>query len=193
VAAGTARALGLPHLDTGATYRAATVAALRAGADPADAAAVLEAVAAASIRYEAGRVWLDGDDITAETRAPAVVAAVSPVSAHPDVRRVVVALQRAWVAEHGGDAVVEGRDIGTVVFPDAATKVFLTAHPEVRAARRSGDEDPTALEERDRYDSGRQVSPLRPAEDAVVIDTSEMTIEQVVAAVLDLAAGAASG
>ena len=186
VAARTAEVLGLPHLDTGATYRAATVAALRREADPYDAAAVLAAVSGVPIRFEAGQVWLDGNDITSETRSPEVAAAVSPVSAHPEVRRIIVELQRAWVADHGGDAVVEGRDIGTVVFPDAATKVFLTAHPEVRAARRSDDEDPLALERRDRFDTARDASPLRPADDAVVIDTSELSIDEVVARVVAL-------
>ncbi len=187
VAATTAAVLGLPHLDTGATYRAATVAALRAGADPSDGAAVVAAIVDVAIGYEQGRVWLDGEDVTEATRSPEVVAAVSAASAHAEVRRLIVDLQRAWVADHGGDAVVEGRDIGTVVFPDASIKVFLTAHPDIRAARRAGDEDPVALERRDRFDSSRQVSPLRPADDALVIDTSELTIDEVVAMVVELA------
>ncbi len=108
VAATTAAVLGLPHLDTGATYRAATVAALHAGADPADGAEVAAAIAGVAIGYEQGRVWLDGEDITEETRSPEVVAVVSEASAHQVVRRVIVALQRAWVVDHGGDAVVEG-------------------------------------------------------------------------------------
>ena len=186
VAATTAALLGLPHLDTGATYRAATVAALRAGADPADGAAVVAAIAGVAIGYELGRVWLDGEDITEETRSADVVAAVSEASAHQGVRSVIVALQRAWVVDHGGDAVVEGRDIGTVVFPEASTKVFLTAHPDIRAARRAGDEEPAALERRDHFDSSRDVSPLRPADDALVIDTSDLTIDDVVARVVEL-------
>ncbi|CAN5271777.1 (d)CMP kinase [soil metagenome] len=185
VAGRSAELLGLPHLDTGATYRAATVAALRWGADPGDPDAVFAAVAASDIRYEGGQVWLDGEDITAATRSSEVAGAVSAVAAHPEVRRIIVDLQREWVGEHGGEAVVEGRDIGTVVFPGAAVKVFLTARPEIRAARRA-DEDPEALERRDRFDSSREASPLRAAEDALVIDTSDLSIEDVVATVVGL-------
>jgi len=185
VAGRSAELLGLPHLDTGATYRAATVAALRCGADPGDPDAVFAAVAAADIRYEGGQVWLDGEDITVAPLSSEVAGAVSAGAAHPEVRRIIVDLQREWVGEHGGKAVVEGRDIGTVVFPGAAVKVFLTARPEIRAARRA-DEDPEAMERRDRFDSSRETSPLRPAEDALVIDTSDLSIEDVVATVVGL-------
>lgn len=187
--------LGLEYLDTGATYRAATVAVLRAGIDPADAAAVIGRVERVDIAYRSGIVYLDGEDVSTDVRCEAVTAAVSTVSAIPEVRDVVVAGQRAWVAARGGRAVVEGRDIGTVVFPDAPVKVFLTARPEVRAARRSGDDEATGrgiteiqtdLQRRDGFDAGRMVSPMRPADDATVLDTSDLSINEVVDRILAL-------
>lgn len=195
VARAVAGALGLEHLDTGATYRAATVAALRSGADPDDVGAVIEAVAAADIEYVDGVIYLNGDPISIEVRGEDVNAAVSAVSAHAAVRTRIVAGQRAWVARHGGFAVVEGRDIGTVVFPDAPVKVFLTARPDVRAARRAGDAETGGkpvgdveadLRRRDHIDSTRDASPLRPAEDAVVIDTSDMGVGEVTRRILGL-------
>lgn len=196
-----AERLGYPELNTGAIYRAATLAVLRAGADPGDDAAVVAAVVAATIDYEDGRVLLDGHDVTAATRSAEVTAAVSPVSAIAEVRRLLVERQRAWLADHGPDAVVEGRDIGTVVFPDAGTKVYLTARPEVRAARRARDGEAAGadaakvaaeLAARDRYDSSREVSPLRAADDAVTVDTSDLTIAEVVEAVVLLARSSTS-
>jgi cytidylate kinase len=190
-----AAALGFEHLDTGSTYRAATLAAVAAGADPADRAAVTDIVDNCMIGYHKGRILLDGRDVSSEVRSTEVTAAVSAVSAIPQVRQRIVAMQRAWVADHGGKAVVEGRDIGTVVFPDAALKVFLTASPEVRAARRAGDAEAGTLDveaiaadlrRRDHLDSSREVSPLRPAEDAHIVDTSALDLDQVVAAVLRL-------
>lgn len=195
VARAVADTLGLEHLDTGATYRAATLAALRADADPDDADAVLEAVSEARIEYLDGIIHLDGEPVAAAARGEAVNAAVSAVSAHPRVREMIVAVQRDWVVERGGAAVVEGRDIGTVVFPDAAVKVFITARPEIRASRRAGDaeaadkevgEIEADLRRRDYIDSTRDTSPLRPALDAVVIDTSEMGVVEVVREVLRL-------
>ena len=194
-----AASLGVDYLDTGSTYRAATVAVLRSGAPLTDAAAMLRAVRESNIDYVDGTVRLDGEAIVEETRSEAVTRAVTPVAADPEVRAHIVALQRAWVARRGGNAVVEGRDIGTVVFPDAPVKVFLTAAPEVRAERRSGDAETGAmtldaiaadLERRDHADSTRQASPLRKADDAVEIDTSTLGIEEVVAAVLELVATA---
>ncbi len=191
--------LGLDYLDTGSTYRAATVAVLRRGAAVTDTAAMLRAVRESAIDYVDGAIRLDGEPIVEETRSEAVTQSVTPVSANPEVRAHIVALQRAWVAKRGGNAVVEGRDIGTVVFPDAPVKVFLTAASEVRARRRSGDAETSAmsletiaadLERRDRADSTREASPLRKADDAVEIDTTAMGIEDVVAAVLDLVAAA---
>ena len=131
VARAVAARLGLEVLDTGAMYRAVTLAVLDAAADPADEAACARAAVAARIDLGA-RVLLDGRDVTSEIRGPAVTGAVSAVSAHPAVRAELVARQRAWATAHGG-AVVEGRDIGTVVFPDASVKVFLTASDDERA------------------------------------------------------------
>ena len=194
VARGVASALGLAYLDTGSTYRAATLAVLRAGADPAEPSAVIEVVQSADIAYIDGVICLDGEKVGEDVRSQEVTAAVSSVSAVPEVRHRIVEMQRAWVRNHG-DAVLEGRDIGTVVFPDAPVKVYLTARPDVRAARRAGDAEAIgrdlddivrALIERDRKDSTREVSPLNAASDAIVIDTSEMTADEVVVAIVDL-------
>ncbi len=190
-----ATVLGVEFLDTGATYRAATVAALRGNADLDDEQAVLAAVVASEIEYVDGIILLDGESVVAETRSEAVTKAVSAVSAFPSVREHVVAIQRRWVEQRGGAAVVEGRDIGTVVFPNAPVKVFLTASAEVRAQRRAGDAEAASLEvsdivadlnRRDHLDSTRKTSPLRPADDAVEVDTSGLGIEEVVAAMLEL-------
>lgn len=186
-------ALGLAVLDTGAIYRAATLAVLRAGVDPADERSVVEVVGESAVRFDEGRTYLDGEDVSCAIRRDDVTGSVSEVSAFAGVRERLVALQRQWVEERGGAAVVEGRDIGTVVFPEASVKVFLTARPEIRAARRArqdGGEDAGVLADlarRDRADSGRAVSPLRPAHDAVVIDTSDIGIEEVVQRILELA------
>lgn len=194
--------LGLDYLDTGSTYRAAAAVVLRSGVDVTDGAAMLAAIRRSNIDYVDGTIQLDGEDIAEETRSEAVTRSVTPVSANPEVRAHIVALQRAWVEARGGNAVVEGRDIGTVVFPDAPVKVFLTAAPHVRAQRRAGDEEAGAmsfeeiaadLERRDHADSTRDTSPLRRADDAVEIDTSTMGIEEVVATVLELVATAQAG
>lgn len=199
VARGVADALGIEYLDTGSMYRAATLAVLQRGADPSDVAAVLDVLDGATITYDKRAVYLDGLWVGEEVRGPEVTAASSIVAAHPEVRERLVAMQRDWVDQHWGTAVVEGRDIGTAVLPAADVKVFLTARPEIRASRRAGDaeaagrtvdEVATALERRDRLDSTREASPLRPADDAVVIDTSDLTAREVIAAVLDLVAQA---
>ena len=195
VARAVAARLGVPVLDTGAMYRAVTVAVLRAGVDPDDADAVARVAGAVALTVDE-RVHLDGADVTDEIRGTAATAAVSAVSAVPGVRRILVERQRAWVLEHGG-GVVEGRDIGTVVLPDAAVKVFLTAPPEVRAERRRGDELAARraaavdavladLERRDQLDSTRVVSPLQPADDAVIIDTAGLSVEDVVDQVVSM-------
>ncbi|MEN8113460.1 MAG: (d)CMP kinase [Actinomycetota bacterium] len=190
-----AEAVRVPHLDTGSTYRAAALCAYEAGADLDDPAAIVQAVDAADIEIVDGSVFVNGVDVTGELRSDAITAASSSVATLPTVRERVVALQREWVERHGGSSVVEGRDIGTVVFPDAPLKVFLTARPEVRAVRRSGDaeasdktQEQVAVEiaARDHTDSTREASPLKPAEDAVVVDTSDLTIEGVIARVLTL-------
>jgi GTP-binding protein len=152
-----------------------------------------------TIEYIDGAIHLDGFPVSEAVRSPEVTAAVSMVSAYPEVRSLVVEMQRDWVASRGGSAVVEGRDIGTVVFPEALVKVFLTARPEVRAARRSGDAEAAGkdveviaaeLEQRDHYDSTREVSPLQPADDAKIVDTSDLDAAGVIAVILDLVAKA---
>lgn len=201
VSSRVAAALGLPHLDTGSTYRAAGLIALRCGAAVTDADAVVEAIRDADITIDHGAVAINGVDVTEELRRDEVTAAASAVAIHPDVRAGIVDLQRAWVAGHGGSAVVEGRDIGTVVFPDAPVKVYLTARPEVRAARRSSDAEAASksqeqiaaeLAARDHADSTRATSPLRPADDAVIVDTSALDIDEVVSTILDVVARAGS-
>ena len=201
VARTVARELGLAYLDTGSTYRAATVVTLDEGIAVTDQSSILDAVTRHVIDYDARGIVLDDRPIADRVRDEDVTANVSAVSAHPEVRRTIVEIQRAWVDAHDGDAVVEGRDIGTVVFPGAPVKVFLTARPEIRAARRAGDaevadrsvtEIQRSLEQRDTADASRASSPMKPADDAVIIDTSDLGIEDVVARVLDLvkAAGA---
>jgi len=190
VSQAVATALGLAVLDTGAMYRVVTLAALEAGVDLDDGAALGDLARTAAVR-------LDGRDVRDAIRGPEVTAAVSRVSAHPAVREVLVARQREWATTRGG-GVVEGRDIGTVVFPDAPLKIYLTADEVERARRRQRDEtaaDRTAdvrtvaadLARRDRMDATRAASPLTAAADAVVVDTTAMTREEVVAHVVELA------
>lgn len=200
VSRGLARALGARYLDTGAMYRIVTLAVLRSGIDPSDGDAV--AAAADEVELAVGydpdedRCLLAGEDVSAEIRGDAVTRAVSAVSAVPAVRARLVDLQRR-LADGSGSVVVEGRDIGTVVLPDADVKIFLTASAEERARRRnvqnidSGLTDDYAsvladVRRRDHLDSTRAVSPLRAAADAVVVDTSDMTETEVVAHLQDL-------
>jgi cytidylate kinase len=140
-------------------------------------------VAAAACLEAGSTVVIDGHDVTAAIRSPPVSRAVSAVAANPEVRRHLVERQRRWAAGRDG-GVVEGRDIGTVVFPDATLKVFLTASMEERSRRRGGDESPEGLARRDRIDSTRSVSPLARAADAHVLDTTGRTIDDVVEEVL---------
>ena len=195
VSRGVADRLGLPHLDTGAFYRAAALAVMRSGVDADDAQAAAGVVSAASFDYRNGIMLLAGADVNEAIRSAALSSSASKVSAIPAVREVLVARQQRWVEQHGGSAVVEGRDIGTVVFPRAPVKVFLTARPEVRAARRAGEMPEGAgavagiareLEQRDRRDSTRAASPLRPAADAFEVDTSDLSIDEVIARILTL-------
>jgi cytidylate kinase len=191
-----AKALGWRFVDTGATYRAVTLKVLRSGVDPHDPDAVALAAAGAVVDLDvepaAAGVRLDGEDVTAEIRGPDVTAAVSAVSAVPAVRKQLVQLQRALMGTHG--AVVEGRDIATVVAPQAGVKVYLDARPEVRARRRAGDTpagtspdaaEPPAVTEvqadllrRDALDN--QTNALEVSDGAIHIDTSDLTLEQVV-------------
>lgn len=185
VARALAAELGARHLDTGAIYRAITLACVEAGADLTDAEACADVARRAHIAQEGGRTRLDGRDVEDAIRGDAVSAQVSTVSAHASVRDVLLQHQRELAA---GGAVVEGRDIGTVVLPDADVKVFLTASAEERARRRAaqlGRDDvevlKAAIEQRDRLDSEREVAPLRPAEDALVLDTTDLPFDEVVA------------
>ncbi len=181
VSKAVAEHLGLDRLDTGAMYRAVAALALAEGVPLTDRAAVADLAAASTI--EVGkRVSINGRDVTDVIRSPEVGQAVSIVAANPDVRRQLVKRQRAWADERGG-GVVEGRDIGSVVFPGAQLKVYLTASPEERARRRD-DEAPEGVARRDRIDSTREASPLREAEDAHRLDTTGRTVQDVVEEVL---------
>jgi cytidylate kinase len=192
VARGVARVLGLPTLDTGAMYRAVTLAALEAGADLDQGTDVVDLAAKLDLELDDDVVRLSGRDVSDEIRGPAVTAAVSRVARRPEVREVLVARQRAWVAEHDG-GVVEGRDIGTVVFRDAPVKAFLTADESVRARRRQRDEAAAdrdvpvealraSLAARDAADGtlGRATRPEDAAADALVVDTGALSADQVI-------------
>lgn len=200
VSRGLARVLGARYLDTGAMYRIVTLAVLRSGIDPADVSTVGEV--ATSVRLSIGydpdedRCRLAGENVSSEIRGGAVTRAVSGVSAVPAVRARLVELQRQLSAGRGS-VVVEGRDIGTVVLPDAEVKIFLTASAETRARRRN-DQNVSAglvddyesvlanVRRRDHLDSTRAVSPLRAAADAVVVDTSDMTEAEVIRCLLEI-------
>ena len=182
--------LGLRTLDTGASYRAVAALAIRRGVALDDLAAV--ASLASSARLEiSDRVMIDDIDVTEEIRSEEVNAAVSVVAANPEVRSALVAWQRRWADEHAG-GIVEGRDIGSVVFPDAPVKLFLTANVEERARRRS-EEGQASVERRDRMDSTRAVSPHTTAPGATVVDTTEMPVDEVVDLVLTMVDAATGG
>jgi cytidylate kinase len=186
VARALAARLGLRYLDTGAMYRGVTHAVLRRGVDPADGAAVARVARETLLVIDDDTLEVDGEDATAAIRGPAVTAAVSFVAANSEVRTLLRGRQRDLVTRRGG-GVVEGRDIGSVVFPDAILKVYLTASPEVRARRRvaeaGGDaaEIAEAIRRRDALDSSRADSPLRLMPDAWVVDTSDTGVAEVVA------------
>lgn len=186
VAKALAARLGLGYLDTGAMYRSVTFATLQRGIDPNDRALVGKVADDAVIDVGQEVVTVDGVDATAAIRGAEVGRAVSIVAANPLVREVMVRRQRAWVADHRG-GVLEGRDIGTVVFPDADLKVYLTADPAVRAQRRTSevaDADyqtvAADLARRDALDSGREVSPLAEADDALHLDTTGLSVVEIV-------------
>jgi cytidylate kinase len=190
VARALAERLGLRYLDTGAMYRAVAFAALRENVDPDD-ADVLGSLAADLDIVVGDRVLVDGVDATVEIRGPEVTRAVSAVAANPTVRKELRERQREWAAANGG-GVIEGRDIGTVVFPDAELKVYLTASPDARAARRAKEVSDLSYEtvaadiaRRDALDQGREHNPLVEADDAVIVDTTDKSIEQVVDEVLE--------
>ncbi len=198
VARAVAARLGYRHVDTGAMYRAVAWKALRDGVELGDEHAVAEIGERATFDLEEGRVAIDGNDVASAVRTPEIDRASAIVARHPAVRRALVARQRA-LGERGG-VVMEGRDIGTVVFPLADLKIYLDAAPDERARRRAADpahtssrtaqlsDVATALAERDKSDSTRTVSPLAVAADAIVIDTTDMHIDDVIERVLSLIA-----
>ncbi len=192
VSRSVANRLGLPHLDTGAFYRAAGLVALRAGLDLADEIATSSALGQVEMDQIDGRMLLGGVDVSREIRTPEATEASSVVSTHPSVRSILVTMQRAWVGSRGGRAVVEGRDIGSVVFPQATVKIYLDATPEVRAKRRAGesgepyDEVLAQVLERDTRDSTRANSPLIVPDGAHLIDTSDMSLGDVVDRVIGI-------
>jgi CMP/dCMP kinase len=194
VARALAQRFGLLNLESGAMYRAFALKALEAGIATSDAAALDLLAHSTDVRLEAGpdgnRVLLDDVDVTSRLRTPEITAAASQVSVHPPIRRWLVRLQQTLGAQ--GNVVMEGRDIGTVVFPDAPVKIFLDASPEKRGERRYEQNRGTAvatqlpvkvleeIRERDRRDRTRADSPLRPAPDATIIDSTDLTLDQVI-------------
>ncbi|MGA9376302.1 MAG: (d)CMP kinase [Mycobacterium sp.] len=200
VSKGLARTMGLRYLNTGAMYRIVTLAVLRAGVDLTDERRVAEVAGDVDLAVgydpDQDQAYLGGEDVSFEIRGDEVTGAVSAVSAVPAVRARLVRLQRELAVQEGG-VVVEGRDVGTVVLPDADVKIFLTASAEVRARRRNeqnianglGDAYEAVLADvkrRDHLDSTRAVSPLRAAEDALIVDTSDMDEAHVVAHLREL-------
>ena len=190
VARAVAERLGFLHVDSGAMYRAVALWALENGVDPGDGAKVVPMAESAEINLNGGRVLLNGRDITADVRRPEVSQAASRVSAIPGVRRELVSKQQEYAA--AASVVMEGRDIGTVVYPRAQVKIYLDASPEVRARRRVGElggdygQVLREIRERDDRDATRADSPLRQAEDAVYVDTGDLDEESVILAVLGI-------
>lgn len=195
VARAVSARVGIPYLDTGAMYRSVAFAALRSGVDPEDGEQVANLAREMVLVMEVdGTVLVDGVDATIEIRGPEVTRAVSSVAANPEVRSEMRSRQREWAHEHGG-GVMEGRDIGTVVFPDARLKVYLDASPEIRAARRSKEVSDLSYESvasdiarRDALDQSRAHDPLTVSADARVIDTSHLGVEEIVDQILEFLA-----
>jgi cytidylate kinase len=190
VARAVARRLGLDYLDTGAMYRSVAFACLRRNVDPSDVEPVARVAEQVEIELDGSDVKVDGVDASIEIRGPEVTRAVSAVAANPGVRAEMVRRQREWIAAHGG-GVVEGRDIGAVVWPEAQPKVYLTARLAVRADRRHREVEELAYESvaadmaaRDTLDSTREASPLQMAEGSIVIDTTDHTVDEVVEIVM---------
>ena len=192
VARAVADRLGFAHMDTGAMYRAVSVAVLDRGADPGDEMTLATVVGTIEMSLDDPRVYLSGDDVTERLRAPDVTEAVSSIAAQPAVRAALVPLQKELANDR--DVVVEGRDIGTVVFPNAEVKIYLTASAEQRARRRriqmglSTDEESLAEEMRvrDVADASRSLSPLQQAEGAHRIDSTDMSFDEVTEAIVAL-------
>jgi cytidylate kinase len=191
VARGVARALGFTYLDSGAMYRTVALAALERGIDPGDGEKLGEMAWELDIAFDGDSIRLDGRPVGGRIRSPEVTVASSKVSVHPQVRQAMVKRQRELIAR--GNYVAEGRDIGTVVSPDAPLKVFLTASEEERANRRARETgEPVeavleAIEARDQRDTVRRHGALRPAEDSVELDTTDLSVDQVVEKVVDIA------
>ncbi len=202
VAAHMARRFGLLNVETGAMYRAFALKALATGTMLDDAGALARLTETTGIELvpdaAGNRVLLDGTDVTAQLRTPEITQAASQVSVHPQVRASMVRLQQGFGASADVGLVMEGRDVGTVIFPDAGVKVFLFASPEARTGRRLAQDGGSqagesqavlaALRERDERDRSRTESPLRPADDAVQLDSTHLTLEQVIEQVAQLVA-----
>lgn len=195
VARGVAARMGFVRIDTGALYRGVGLAASRTGVPPDDEVALTELLERIDLRFDGARLVLDGEDVSAAIRTQQAGAAASRYAAVPAVRAGLLALQRRL--GRASDAVLEGRDIGTVVFPEADVKIYLTASPEVRAARRAAElrqrgeavDELAVLDEiraRDAADAGRAAAPLRPASDAAHVDASALDVEGTVQACLDI-------
>jgi len=186
IARALAARLGLQYLDTGAMYRAVTFAAMRRDLPLGDIAAIGRLAREASLEVSERGVLVEGSDVTAAIRTPEVTAAVSRVAANSEVRAEMRARQQQWAAAHGG-GVIEGRDIGSVVFPDAELKLYLTASPRTRSQRRVAeaggdvDEIEAAIAARDHHDSNRADSPLTRADGSIVVDTTGSSIDEVLA------------
>lgn len=191
IARALAKRLGLQYLDTGAMYRAVTFAAMERGLSLDNAAAVGAFARSVALEVSESGVTVDGLDATTAIRTPEVTAAVSKVAANSEVRTEMRARQQLWAAQHGG-GVIEGRDIGSVVFPDAELKLYLTASPRIRAQRRVAeaggdvDEIEAAIAARDHYDSNRADSPLTFADGSIVVDTTGSSIDDVLAHIAEL-------
>jgi cytidylate kinase len=185
-----AEATGLPYLDTGAMYRCVALLSTRTGIDSSNESGVAAIAESIDITFQGVQCWMNGEDVSQEIRSAEIASIVSIIAAQSPVRTAMRTQQQRWIQQQGG-GVVEGRDIGTVVFPNAELKVFLTASPEERASRRVGQSGGDLKEiafniaERDRIDSERVDSPLRPAGDAVVVDSTGLTIAEVVDLIVD--------
>jgi cytidylate kinase len=200
VAREIARRLELPFLDTGAIYRAVTLAMLRDKIPPADSPELRRRLGEFSVSFSGVRVFIGGEDVTDEIRTPLIDANVSPYSALPVVREFLLETQRK---QRKNGLVAEGRDMGTVVFPDADIKIYLTASPEERAGRRCSERIARGeradyndilnqVRARDEMDSTRDIAPLKPADDAIILDTTGLPFEDVTERVMNLAAPAAA-
>lgn len=191
-----ARRLGIDYLDTGAMYRALSLKAASCGVEPTDAAGLGALAAKLDLQFpELGKVILDGEDVSAKIRSPEISGRVSSDCAHPEVRTLLVERQRQYA--QGRSCALDGRDVGTVVFPDARYKFYVDCDPRVRARRRVAELESMGMRadfeevlanlvERDRLDSTRQVGPLRRASDAILVDTSHLTFEEQVERILSV-------